>query len=307
VLFCTAFQICTPEDFTRMTTPRFRNTVGLNYVQDHTDHPLDATRGHILRSGVAWAAPFLGSDVTFTRWTGEGSVYRVIRPSWVGALSVRLGNFFQSASPNPERDDTDFLPHEERFYAGGANSVRGYARNQLGPGIYFARWAIPGAEGFTPAKTVDLEEAGDFENPYFVIDPTTGDTTRVLVECEDCVDFIPTGGTSIAVVNAEVRLPSPFFRRQLRLAAFVDAGSVSTGNLWDTSGWRVTPGVGLRIITPVGPARVDMAYNPYNLPRSALFVVNDEGQIVAAPNDFQVSTGGFFSKLKFHVAIGQAF
>lgn len=291
VLFCSAFLICTPEDVARVTGRRYRNTLGMNYLQDRTDHPLDATRGHVLRTGIAWAAPFLSSDVTFVRWTGEGSMYRVIRPSWVLAASVRLGNFFQSASLNPARSEDDFLPPEERFYAGGANSVRGFARNMLGPGVYFARYStIDSVSGVTvPAKQIE-----------------EGDSTR-LERCDDCVDLVPTGGTSVAVLNAEVRLPSPFLRRQLRLAAFIDAGSVSTGNLWDARDWRITPGVGLRIITPVGPARVDMAYNPYGPTVGTLYVLDDNRQIVRARDRFTVPDQGFWSKLQFHVAIGQAF
>jgi outer membrane protein assembly factor BamA len=291
VLFCSAFLICTPEDVARVTGKRFRNTVGLNFLQDRTDHPLDATRGHILRTGVAWAAPFLSSDVTFVRWTGEASAYRVVRPSWVFAGSLRLGNFFQSASLNPARSEEDFLPPEERFYAGGANSVRGYERNMLGPGVYFARFStIDTISGLViPAKEIEQ-----------------GDST-VLEACADCADFVPTGGTSVAVINAEIRIPSPFLRRQLRLAAFIDAGSVGTGNLWEARDWRITPGVGLRIITPVGPARVDMAYNPYGPVSGTLYVLNEDGEIVRARDDFTVPDQGFWSKLKFHVAIGQAF
>ncbi len=292
VLFCSAFQICTPEDVSRVSGKRFRNTVGLNYLQDRTDHPLDATRGHVLRTGVAWAAPFLSSDVTFVRWTGEGSAYRIIRPSWVFAGSLRVGNFFQSASLNPARSEDDFLPPEERFYAGGANSVRGFERNMLGPGVYFARFStIDSVSGTLVVPAKQVEE---------------GDST-VLVQCDDCADFVPTGGTSLIVVNAEVRFPSPLLPRQLRLAAFIDAGSVSTGNVWDARDWRITPGVGLRIITPVGPARVDMAYNPYGPITGTLYVLDDNRQIVRARDDFTVRDGGFFSKLKFHVAIGQAF
>lgn len=290
VLFCTAFQICTPEDVARVAGVRYRNTLSFNYVQDRTDHPLDATRGHLLRTGVAWAAPFLSSDMTFVRWTAEASVYRIVRPSWVFATALRLGNFFQSATLNPARSEQDFLPPEERFYAGGANSVRGYARNLLGPGVYFARFStVDSTSGqVVPAKRI-------IEN---------GDTT--FEACADCADFVPTGGTSVAVVNAEIRFPSPFFRRQLRLAAFIDAGSLSTGNLWEARDWRFTPGVGLRITTPVGPARVDMAYNPYDPVAGTLYVLEGD-QIVRAQDSYRVPAGGFWSRLQFHVAIGQAF
>jgi outer membrane protein assembly factor BamA len=164
----------------------------------------------------------------------------------------------------------------------------------LGPGVYFARFSlIDSVSGLVvPAKEVD-REVGD-------------STVTVLEQCADCADFVATGGTSVVVFNAEVRFPSPFLRRQLRLAAFIDAGSVSNGNLWDARDWRLTPGVGLRIITPVGPARVDMAYNPYPPETGTLYVLSGN-QIVRARNDFTVPEQSFFAKLKFHVAIGQAF
>jgi outer membrane protein assembly factor BamA len=297
VLFCLAFQVCTTEDIARVGGKRFRNTLAANFITDRTDHPLDATRGHVLRTGIAWAAPFLSSDVTFVRWTAEAAVYRLMRPGWVLAASVRLGNFFQSASLDPSRSEDDFLPPEERFYAGGANSVRGFVRNLLGPAVYFARFSTFDENGMViPAKQEEREVNDSTDAVYFV-------------PCADCVDLVPTGGTSVAVTNLELRMPSPFFRRQLRLAAFIDAGSVTTGNLWDIGkrNWKITPGLGLRIITPVGPARVDMAYNPDGPVVGPLYVVNSEHQIVRAREDFTIPDVGFWSKLKFHVAIGQAF
>ena len=297
LLFCSAFQICTPNDIDRMTDPRFRNTIGANYLQDFTDHPLDPTRGHIIRSAVAWAAPWLSSDVTFVRWTGEGTIARIVRPGWVFAGSLRLGNFFQSASLNPDRNDDDFLPPEERFYAGGANSVRGFERNQMGAGVYVAEHSITLDDGvIVPAERI-IEDRPDGQGK---------DTT--FKACEACATLVPTGGTNVAIINAEIRFPSPIFRRQLRLAAFIDAGSLTTGNFWDLGGrdWKVTPGVGLRIITPVGPARVDMAYNPYSPITSTLYVSNGTN-LVPVRTDFKKPDAGFFGKLKFHVAIGQAF
>ena len=268
VLFCSAFQICLPEDLERMTEPRFRNTVAVNYILDRSNNPLNATRGYTARSAVAWAAPWLGSTLTFVRWTGEGSWYRTLRPGWVFASSVRLGNFFRTASLNPERPADDFLPPEERFYAGGATTVRGYSPNALGRGVYVTRG--PGRD----------------------------------------TSFVPVGGTSLGIVNGEVRFPSPLFPRLTRLAFFVDAGAVGTGNIWnlDASDWRYTPGVGLRIATPVGPARVDLAYNPYNPPRGVLFLAHeDSSRIIPLTTDYAPPPPSFFGRLRVHVAIGQAF
>lgn len=268
VLFCSAFQICLPEDLARMSEPRFRNTVAANYVLDRTNNPLSASQGYAVRSGLAWAAPWLGSTLTFVRWTGEASIYGTLRPGWVVGGSMRLGNFFRTASLDPEQPDDDFLPPEERFYAGGATTVRGFSPNALGRGVYVTR-------------TADGEGR-----------------------------FVPVGGTSLGIVNGEVRFPSPLFPRLTRLAVFVDAGAVGTGNIWnmDASDWRYTPGAGLRIATPVGPARVDLAYNPYNPPRGVLFLAHrDSAQIIPLSQDYAPPAPNFFGRLRVHVAIGQAF
>jgi len=96
----------------------------------------------------------------------------------------------------------------------------------------------------------------------------------------------------------------------MRLAAFVDAGAIRSGNIWEmvSTDWRFTPGVGLRIATPVGPARIDAAYNPYNPVRGVLFVA-DTTRLVLVPvrNDYAPPAPGFFGRWRIHVAIGQAF
>jgi outer membrane protein assembly factor BamA len=277
VLFCSTFQVCVPEDFERITQPRYRNTIGLSFARDRTDNPINAARGYLLRSGVAWAAPWLSSEVTFVRWSGEAAIYRSLRRGWVFAGSLRLGNFFRTASLDPERGRDDFLPPEERFYAGGATTVRGYDRNALGPGVYVTDSLVIGTDGKpTPAR---------------------GSAT-----------FFPVGGTSLSMVNAEIRFPSPFLRRQLRLAAFVDGGVVGTGNVWnlDPQDMRFTPGVGLRIATPVGPARVDVAYDPY-APVSGVLFYADSASITPIRDDYTPPSPNFWRRLHVHVAIGQAF
>ena len=274
-MFCAAFQVCQPETIDSLSQPRFRNVLGVSYAVDRTDNTLDPTRGTVLRTGLAWAAPWLSSDVRYLRWTGEGARYRELRPGWVGAVSLRLGTFFNSASIF---STSNFLPPEERFYAGGANTVRGYDRNTLGPGVYV---------------TDDV-----------TTDPATGEIVPA-----DGVQFVPIGGTALAIANAELRFPSPWYPQRLRLAAFVDAGTLSTGDLWEITEqqWRVTPGVGLRIQTPVGPARLDAAFNPYHQQRGPLYLSAEDGSLVRVNESFQARRGGFFSRLRLHLAIGQAF
>lgn len=275
-LFCTALQVCRSDDIRAFTTPRWGNTLGLSLVRDRTDRALDPTSGHLLRTGVAWAAPWLLSDVDFVRWTGEAALYRQVRPSWVAAFSLRLGSFFRSAEL--AIGGGDLLLPEDRFYAGGATSVRGFDRNALGPGVYLA--------------------------DDVVTDTATGEPGPVGAR------FIPTGGTAVVVANAELRLPSPFAAEHLRLALFVDGGAVGAGELvqLDAGDWRLTPGAGLRLQTPVGPARLDVAYNPYRPTAGPVFVPDPStGDLIRRLEDFRPEGGGFLSRLRVHLAVGQAF
>jgi outer membrane protein assembly factor BamA len=108
------------------------------------------------------------------------------------------------------------------------------------------------------------------------------------------------------VANAELRLPSPFFRERLRLALFVDAGSVwqRGGSVTDRAQFRVTPGFGIRVATPLGPARFDVAWNPYKLPRGTLYILNNDGTVSIQPDALQLDR---HRRVTIHFAVGQPF
>jgi len=147
------------------------------------------------------------------------------------------------------------------------------------------------------------------------------------------VRAVPRGGTGLLVGNVEWRRNLGLLGEELQFAAFVDAG-----NVWESGAegfrWgdvRATPGVGLRIATPLGPFRVDIGYQPYQPPlgRALFFSTADDaangGQILCAspravgaggsgtdifncPNSFRPPSGrGVLSRLAFHFGLGQAF
>lgn len=271
-VFCLALQVCRPTEAEAATQWRWRNRFKSAYVRDRTERVVSPSSGSLLRLTADWATPLLVSDVDFVRTAAEGAVYRSLRPGWVAAGFLRLGNIFGSSI---EVGD-EFLPPEDRFYAGGANSVRGFGRNEMGPGA----WVISEEALLEGRKNTASE-------------------------------FIPAGGTSVAVASAELRFPSPFLPRFVRLAAFVDAGVVDTTSVWtiSPSDLDVTPGVGLRLQTPVGPIRFDVAYNPNSLPKGPLFVTDEEdpNQLLRVEDDFAPGRHGFFDRLRFHLAVGQAF
>lgn len=267
-VFCVAFQVCDPRDVAALTQERFTNSLGVSWFRNRTDFLVDPTRGHLLRASAVWAAPWLGSEVDYGRTAVDGSVYLPVGSRSVLAATLRAGTFIGAASV---RGGEDFIPPEDRFYAGGANSVRGYARNTLGPGVY-------------------VEEGPQFE--------------------EDNVVFVPIGGLSAVVTSLELRFPGPFLGNRLRLAAFIDAGAVDEERIWsiDTSDIRITPGVGLRVNTPVGPVRVDVAYNPYARPTAPLYLIEPEtGVLVRVADRFTPAHESFLSRLRVHLAVGQPF
>ncbi len=270
-LYCYAFAVCTPEDIDALGQPRWRNALGASWLWDRGNRPVSPTHGHTLRTSILWSSPALASDYDFVRTSAEVSFYRRLRPGWVLGTHVRAGSFLTRAGLGAE----DFTPPEERFYAGGANSVRGYSRNQLGPGV----WLLDGVE--------------------------LPDTIHGGLP----VTFFPTGGTSVVVTSAELRFPAPWFGHRVGIAAFVDAGMIALKPLWEMDEpWRFTPGAGVRVETPVGPARIDLAYNPNPRERGPL-VIADAGGLTQIPDEdrFRPDPPGFWGRLQLHIAVGQAF
>jgi outer membrane protein insertion porin family len=66
------------------------------------------------------------------------------------------------------------------------------------------------------------------------------------------------GGLSSGLLSTELVHP---FVGPTRLVAFFDAGNVwETHNAYDLSDLRYGAGVGIRVITPLGPLRLDVGY-----------------------------------------------
>jgi len=237
--------------------------------------PVDPTRGSVANAELTVSSKYIGSSSLqqFTRVTAGSSWYRPLSRDVVLSWRVRGGLIF---SPRVDVDTVSgsFIPPEQRFYAGGPNDVRGFERNELGPVVY----VVP-ATAVGPGSTVDA------------------DSVRVAA----------TGGNTFVLGNVELRIPSPIFQSRLRLATFVDAGGT-----WNRQGpgssrvIRVTPGIGIRLATPLGPARLDVAYNPYKLQPGALFQFDAAGNLSPVPgqSSYVLSRD---RKFTFHFAVGQPF
>jgi len=116
-----------------------------------------------------------------------------------------------------------------------------------------------------------------------------------------------TGGNTLVVGNAELRVRSPFKPNLIRFAGFVDAGSVweRGGGAGSGPGIRVTPGVGLRFVTPLGPARLDVAYNGYAVEPGRLYLIHHTGDVELLQPSYQPPKRR--TPWVFQLGIGQAF
>jgi outer membrane protein insertion porin family len=277
--FCSFFNACTADVIQPLRENRVLATITALGTFPRVNSQIDPTRGRMGSVELTHSSKYIGSSYLqqFTRFAGGIAWYRPLSRDVVLSWRVRGGIIF-SPTLDVAGESGAFIPPEQRFYAGGPNDVRGFDRNELGPVVYVV-----------PKSHVDTATAHSR-----AIDP---DSVRVAA----------TGGNTLAVANIELRVPSPILSSRLRLAAFVDAGGVwQRGENERTAVIRVTPGVGLRVATPLGPARLDVAYNPYKLQPGTLFQFDQAGNLlpVDGQSSYVLPRG---SKWTLHVAVGQPF
>ena len=175
-----------------------------------------------------WTAPFAAEVVP--------EVWRIQRTGSGSAERVHVGSVAGS-----------FIPPQERLYAGGPTSVRGFNQNELGDVVYIAR-------------------AGDVNK---------GDTTvaPVRYQVPDTAAFervVPLGGNRLLVANLEYRVRDAFILpKLLQYTFFIDAGNVWNMGLRPVI--KFTPGIGLRLSTPIGPVQLNAGYNKYPRPEGSMY------------------------------------
>jgi outer membrane protein assembly complex protein YaeT len=271
--FCVFFNVCRIQDTEFFVQPLTQSMLTLGLVRDRTNSVLDPSRGSLFTADLRYSSRAIGSsDLSqFAKAVVEFASYHPLGRRTTVSWRVRVGAL--AAPQVPLRRDSlalvsdtvEFAPPAERFYAGGPTTVRGFGQNTLGPVVY-------------------------------VVDSLGGDTL-----------ISPTGGNEMIIANAELRFPLfTLFGRSLGGALFVDAGQVfergqDTVRLADV---RITPGLGFRVGSPLGPLRLDVAYNPHPPQRGTLYLQGDRSLEVLA-RDFAPNRAA--GRLKFHFAVGQAF
>jgi outer membrane protein assembly factor BamA len=203
---------------------------------------------------VKWHTPFADRDlqsppVEFLKAEARLGSFLALGATTLHVSS--LGGHARTLSLSP-------VPLEDRFVLGGTGSMRGFARNTLGPRNLGARVDIDWPDAIAP-----------------VIEYTVRD---------DPDRWAPTGGDTYAMTTVEWLIPWTSLGMKswdgYSTSLFVDAGNVWLFNTPASvssqapkyadliPAVRVSSGIGLRIDSPVGPLQLDLASNLQTLGQS---------------------------------------
>ncbi len=216
------------------------------YTDANRDDPLRPTRGRILSWRLGVAGGPMGGDNSFWKVAANWHTYR--RFPLGGVLAIRVGAGIVRPYGDSVARGADGVPYQERFFAGGVSSVRGYLERSLGPQIT------------DQAELDSLELANGVPLP----------------------DRPARGGNYLLLTSVEWRFPLPAPGKwRLEGVAFLDGGNVwenakdirlrsfrlrsyprapddpQATRLWD---YRYSVGTGLRLMTPIGPVRLDVGF-----------------------------------------------
>ena len=251
---CALFNLCDPDSRQRIGERLPLGVASAALVRVRTDNPLSPTRGTLFRSEIRTSASsLLGTSDTlfFNKLTGDLAWYT---PVGTNVLTVRVRGGMVLGRTLSFADSGLFVPPQERLYAGGPTSVRGFQQNELGSVVYIAdrdidvdSTVVAGPDNST---TINYQHKG----------PGIGPSRTV-----------PLGGNSLFVANIEYRIRDPFlFPNALQYTLFIDGGDVWTRT---TRGFAMkwTPGFGVRALTPVGPVQVNVGYNSHDRENGAIY------------------------------------
>ena len=252
-LFCSVLNRCAPEDRRVFETTRRLAVIGANFSRDRTDNLLNPRRGSFTRLAIRHASPFTLSDTAFKFSSAvlDASKFWGLGPAVTVAVRFQLGAVFGSSDR--------LVPPQERLYAGGPTTVRGFRQNELGPVAY-------------------VVNPDTLSQPFVKRQNGDGTFSYELNPAVQPFRIVPVGGNTVAVGNVELRVRSPFLPTLLQWTLFADFGQVWSRGANDASlrnnTVRATPGIGARIYSPVGVIRLDFGYNNY-APRTGAAYFND--------------------------------
>ena len=219
-----------------LLVPQFLQSVRIgilsaNLAHDRRDNPANPHRGMYSTLNVGVSGRFFGSQRSFARALLRNATYYPLGKNWVLARQTQFGLIVPFASPSGI-DAQESVPLPERFYAGGADSLRAFPFNQAGP--------------------------RDIGAPLVPNGPSSDPTG------------FPLGGNALFINNIELRFP--LIGENVQGVLFHDMGNVyqslsdisfrvHQNNAQDFNYMVHAVGLGVRYRTPVGPIRADFAYS----------------------------------------------
>ncbi len=254
---------------------------------DLRDDPIAPRHGAYLTAAFQMAGHGMGGNVSDFRIRPEARGYLPLGRNLTLATRLTLGflmpsNYGQSITSGSGLDllqdprDPAVVADEHKmlfrgFYSGGPTSNRGYGFREVGP---------HGPVGF-------LLQGGNV-NCF---------APRSDAERAQCVR--PLGGLTLWETSLEVRFP---IGGDLSGVTFVDASHVNRTDKLRFDAPHISPGLGLRYKTPVGPARLDLGFRllEHVGPRPAADRLQDEAQT-------RPFLGIPWLPMALQVALGEAF
>ena len=310
VYFCVNYGVCDPQTIVALRARQRLAPLALTANLNRQNDPLEPTRGYTAQARLEHASAYTGSSFRYNSVFFEGAAYRPIGTRSVLAAHSRVGfvralESTRLATRAGEDVSGDILHPRTRLYAGGARSVRGVGENQLGPRVLTlppSKLAVicPELSGEAVANC-DLARAdsagGGLQDREF--------TPR------------PLGGRALIEGSVEYRFP---IWGNVYGATFVDGALLGQGSLQNATkgAGAVTPGVGVRYRSAVGPIRVDLGLNPTLAePLSVITQVRGaDGQLQIIQlrdqwryNPTKGASGitGVLRRLTLHLSIGEAY
>jgi len=246
-------------------------------IQNRRDNAADPHHGMYNTADIGVAGNFFGSQRSFSRVLLRNATYYSLTKKLVLARQTQFGVItpFATVAGLTEQES---VPLPERFFGGGADSLRAFPFNQAGPRDTGAP-LVPGGPSSAP----------------------TG---------------FPLGGNALLFNNVELRFP--LIGQNIQGVFFHDMGNVysslssislrySQRDNQDFDYAAQAVGFGIRYRTPVGPIRLDLAY-ALN-PPSFVGFKGTPAQLLqcGAPGANCASVPQSISHFQFFFSIGQTF
>lgn len=262
------------------------NAFGISLLGDSRNHPFSPTRGgNFFFSVDGWNVflthPWISGIAKYLRVQSSYQFYLPVNSNTVSAFKFRGGVI------NLVDDFNSYIPFERQFFAGGANSVRGWISREL---------------HYSPLESSEFAQTQDKSNlildqsTYNLISNALGSSVLLEGSFELRYTFPMPKGIDEVFAEQISKIGVTFFIDYGNAYHWYAANDVNSSMKWyeyiTKMAWAT--GLGIRYDTPIGPIRLDFGfpiYRPgYNVPDYTIW-----------------NKSNVLNDMKLHFGIGHAF